>query len=91
MSELASCSFAPAARADQIAALDDLPVMATSARAGFSGIGGGWLSCLGYDDAPRGAAFYDSVLRWRPAAGCRTGCRPTTRGTRGCPASGGSR
>jgi para-aminobenzoate synthetase / 4-amino-4-deoxychorismate lyase len=32
-------------------------------------VGGGWLSCLGYDPQTTSLAFYDSLLRWAPDRG----------------------
>jgi len=37
--------------------------------AGFDGIGGGWLACLGYSPGHASLAFYDALLRWTPADG----------------------
>jgi len=32
-------------------------------------VGGGWLSCFGYDAKTTALAFYDSLLRWQPDGG----------------------
>jgi para-aminobenzoate synthetase / 4-amino-4-deoxychorismate lyase len=32
-------------------------------------VGGGWLSCFGYDPKTTTLAFYDSLLRWQPNGG----------------------
>ncbi|CAA9385484.1 MAG: Para-aminobenzoate synthase, aminase component [uncultured Propionibacteriaceae bacterium] len=35
----------------------------------FTGLGGGWLACLAYDDQRSWLGFYDHLLRWDSASG----------------------
>ena len=50
------------------AVLDEQPRIADRPRPDDL-VGGGWLACLGYAAGTTSLAFYDSLLRWRPAEG----------------------
>ncbi len=56
----------PATAADGFAALDAPPPAAAD---DFTGVGGGWLVCAGYDPDSSVFAFHDSLLRWTEDAG----------------------
>ena len=58
----------PGATETGFAALDEQPTLADRADVGDL-VGGGWLACLGYAPGTTSLAFYDSLLRWRPAEG----------------------
>jgi para-aminobenzoate synthetase/4-amino-4-deoxychorismate lyase len=48
--------------------LDEQPTV-SGYEPGIGLVGGGWLSCLGYDPQTTSLAFYDSLLRWHPDGG----------------------
>jgi len=59
----------PGSADEGFAALDEQPTIADRPPRFPDLVGGGWLACLGYAPGTTGLAFYDSLLRWRPAEG----------------------
>lgn len=51
------------------AVLDEQPSLSDPPPGPDDLVGGGWLACLGYDPGTTSLAFYDALLRWRPAEG----------------------
>ncbi|HJV13790.1 MAG TPA: chorismate-binding protein [Propionibacteriaceae bacterium] len=48
--------------------LDEQPTL-VGGEAASGIVGGGWLTCFGYDPKTTTLAFYDSLLRWQPETG----------------------